>query len=185
MSAVTTLRTRRVYEGKILGLRVDTVQYGDAPSVEREIVEHPGSVVVVPLTDSGTVLLVRQWRQPAGESLLEVPAGTMDPGDGSPEDTAQRELREEIGHRAATLAPLSSFWVAPGWCTEYMHAYVATGLAPDSLPQDVDEDITVDERPLSEVPDLIRSGEIRDAKSIAALLMTLHLYDVLPAARRA
>ena len=101
------------------------------------------------------------------------------------EATGADELREEIGHRAASLAPLSSFWVAPGWCTEFMYAFVATGLVADSLPQDVDEDITVDERPLSEVPDLIRSGEIRDAKSIAALLMTLHLYDVLPTARRA
>lgn len=200
MSAVATLGTRRVYEGRILDLRIDTVQYGDAPSVEREIVEHPGSVVVVPLTDSGTVLLVRQWRQSTGESLLEAPAGTIEPPDGcvqdgaplngaplngAPEAAAQRELREETGHRAASLSLLGSFWVAPGWCTEYMHAYVATGLFADPLPQDVDEDVTVDERPLSEIPDLIRSGEIRDAKSIAALLMTLHLYDALPTARSA
>ena len=176
MSSLTTLGTRRIYEGKILSLRIDTIKNGDAPPVEREIVEHPGSVVIVPVTQRGTVLLVRQWRQPTGESLLEAPAGTLDSDDESPEDTAQRELREEIGHRAGRIVQLGAFWVAPGWCDEYMHAYLALDLTKDSLPGDVDEDIVVDEHPLARIPDLIRSGEIRDAKSIAALLMALSLY---------
>ena len=185
MSSVTTLDTRRVHEGKILSLRIDTVQLGDGPSVEREIVEHPGSVVIVPVTERGTVLLVRQWRHPAAEMLLEAPAGTVDPDDSSPEETAQRELREEIGHRAGRLVPLGGFWVAPGWCTEYMHAFLATDLTTDKLAQDPDEDVVVDERSISEIPDLIRSGLIRDAKSIAALMMTLNLYATeLPKAAR-
>ncbi len=149
---------------------------GGNPEVEREIVEHIGSVVLVPLTGRGTVLLVRQWRQPAGKVLLEAPAGTLEPGE-KPEACAQRELQEETGHRARKLTPLPGFWVAPGWCTEYMHAFLATGLSAASLPQDDDEDVHVEETVLNQVQDLIRSGEIQDAKSIAALLSAMYLME--------
>jgi len=179
MSAATTLDTRRAYEGKILSMRIDTVQMGQREPVAREVVEHPGSVVMVPITEHGTVLLVRQWRQPAGRTLLELPAGTRDPGDSDPNANAQRELREEVGRRAETITRIGGFWVAPGWCTEYMDVFVATGLEDDPLPQDADENVVVDERPLSDVLALIRSGEIEDAKSVAALLMVTSLYPGL------
>ena len=175
LRSARTLATRRVYDGGRVSLRVDRVQLDGRPAAEREIVEHKGSVVIVPQTDRGTVLLVRQWRYPIGRVLLEAPAGTMDKGNEDPETTAQRELREETGHRADRLVRLPGFWVSPGWCTEYMHAFLATGLHPEPLPQDVDEDVRVEETPLSKVPDLVRSGEIQDAKTIAALLCAIHL----------
>lgn len=179
MSTIDTLNTHRIYEGKILSLRVDTLQVDHGPAVQREIVEHPGSIVVVPVTPQGTVLLVRQWRHPSRATLLEAPAGTRDAEDADSMETAQRELREEIGHGAGRLTHLGGFWLAPGWCTEYMDAFVATDLSEDALPQDDDENVVLDERPLSEIPGLIRSGAIQDAKSIAALLMALNLYPFL------
>lgn len=175
VQTANTLSTRRVYDGNILSLRVDTIQIGDRESAEREIVEHPGSIVIVPVTGRGDVLLVEQWRHPAKQVLLEAPAGTLDPGE-DPDETAQRELREETGHRAANIHKIGEFWIAPGWCDEYMYAYLATGLTHDPLPQDVDEDLHVVETPLEDVPGLLKSGRISDAKSIAALLLAFQFH---------
>ena len=175
MLRTKTLASRRQFAGKILSLRVDTIQIADHTPVEREIVEHPGSVVIVPVTDRSTVLMVRQWRHPANEELLEAPAGHIDPGE-TPEAAAQRELQEETGHIAGRLIKMSEFWIAPGWCTEYMHAYLALGLSASRLEQDVDEDVGVEEVPLERVPALISSGAIRDAKSIGTLLMASYLW---------
>lgn len=176
MLPTKTLATHRPFAGHILQVRVDTIQLGDHKPVEREIVEHPGSIVLVPVTGRGSVLLVRQWRHPAKAALLEAPAGHIDPGE-TPEAAAQRELQEETGHRAARLFKLSEFWIAPGWCTEYMYAYLATGLTASRLPQDIDEDVSVEETSLGEIPDLIRSGAIRDTKTISALLLAAHVYE--------
>ena len=111
------------------------------------------------------------------ESLLEVPAGGIEEGE-SPQEAVLRELQEETGHTADHLQHLSSFWMTPGFCTELMHAYLATGLRPSTLQQDEDEDLDVVRAPLSRVPDMVRSGEIKDAKSIASLLMVLYLEGV-------
>jgi ADP-ribose pyrophosphatase len=185
MLRTKTLASRRQFAGKILSLRVDTIQIADHSPVEREIVEHPGSVVIVPVTDRSTVLMVRQWRHATGEELLEAPAGHIDPGE-TPEGAAQRELQEETGHIAARLIKLSEFWIAPGWCTEYMHAYLALGLSASRLDQDVDEDVGVEEVPLAQIPALISSGAIKDAKSIGTLLMASCLSkDRLPAGQGA
>ncbi len=175
VQTAATLHSQRRYEGKILSLRTDTIQMGGREPVEREIVEHPGSIVVVPITNRGGVLLVKQWRHPAGKVLLEVPAGTLDPGE-DPEETVQRELREETGHRAARIRKIGGFWVAPGWCNEFMHAYLATELTADPLPQDVDEDLEVIEVPLGKLAGLVRDSRIEDGKSIAALMMVLKFH---------
>jgi ADP-ribose pyrophosphatase len=111
--------------------------------------------------------------------LLEVPAGGINHGEVS-EATVLRELQEETGFTAATLRHLSSFWVSPGWCTEQMHAYLATGLAPSRLEADYDENITVEHVPLARIPELIAAGEIQDAKSIAALLLALRALGDRP-----
>ena len=164
------------YDGKVLRVRVDEVRFADGRSAVREVVEYPNSVVVVPIDADDNVVLVRQYRHPAGSALLEAPAGKRD-GAEEPEEAAQRELREEIGHRAGRLRSLGSFWTTPGFCTELIHAFVATDLSPSRLEQDTDEDIVTETAPLSAVTDLIRTGVIQDGKTIAALLLAMHVYN--------
>jgi len=171
----TTLDSRRIYDGKIFGVRVDTVRLSKGGTSQREIVEHGNSVVMVPVDKQGRVLLVRQYRKAPEKSLLEAPAGGLEEGE-APEDGALRELQEEIGFTAGRLQCMAGFWMTPGFCTEYMHAYIATDLSPSVLAPDFDENIEVVPVPLAEIPDLIRSGEIEDAKSIAALRMGLQIY---------
>ena len=159
-----------VFEGRVVGVRVDTASLPDGRTARREVVEHQPSVVVVPIDSNGDMVMVRQFRYPVGETLLEAPAGNMEDGE-LPEECAQRELQEEIGYRAESLERLGSFWMSPGYCTELMHAFVARGLSPSTLDPDDDESIEVVRRPLSEARALIDRGEVRDAKTIAALSM--------------
>ncbi|MBT3942018.1 MAG: NUDIX hydrolase [Chloroflexi bacterium] len=175
MLTTTTIDSRQVYNDHRVKMRVDTVQMGDRPILETAVIENANSVVVVPITDDGEVLLVKQWRHAAQAVLLEAPAGHMDPGE-APQDAALRELQEEAGHSAENLAPLPGFWAAPSISTEYMHGFLATGLTTSSLPQDDDEDVELARTAISEIPDLIRNGTITDSKSIAALLSALYLY---------
>ena len=170
MEPEQTLSTRMVFDGKIVRIRVDTVGLPSGREAVREVVEHQAAVVVVPIDQEDNILLVRQYRYPVGESLLEAPAGGVEDAE-TPEACAQREIREEVGYGARDLRPLAGFWLAPGYSTEFMHAFVARDLAPDRLEPDDDENILVERVPMSRVPDLIHSGEIRDAKTIAALLL--------------
>jgi ADP-ribose pyrophosphatase len=171
-----TVESKVLYRGRIVNLRVDTVRLPNGRLTTREIVEHSHAVCIVPVDDRGNVLLVRQYRKPAEAQLLEVPAGGVEAGEVS-QEAVLRELQEEVGLTAGTLRHLASFWVAPGWCTEYMHAYLATDLSPASLAADEDENIVVVPVPLARVPELIQSGEIQDAKSIASLLLALRVLD--------
>ena len=120
---------------------------------------------------------MRQYRKPPEVALLEAPAGGLEEGE-TPEDGVIRELQEEIGFVPGKLQEMAGFWMAPGFCTEYMHAFIATDLTQSVLPPDEDENIEVVPVPLEHTPELIRSGEIQDAKSIAALLMAVHMYAV-------
>jgi ADP-ribose pyrophosphatase len=165
-----TIDSKVVFEGRILTLRVDSVRLPNGRETTREIAEHSDSVCIVPIDEQGNILLVRQYRKPVEMDLLEVPAGGIEEGE-VPEEAVQRELQEEIGYTAGNLQHLSSFWLAPGWCTEYMHAYLATDLIPSSLAADDDEFISVVRVPLAESLDLVKQGQIRDAKSISSLLM--------------
>ena len=176
MDSEPTLESRHIYQGRILNLRVDTVGLPKGGQTQREIVEHSHSVVIVPIDSEGMVILVRQFRKATEEFLVEAPAGGVDEGE-SPERCAQRELKEETGFTAGQIKHLGSFWIAPGFCTEYMHAYVATELEPGNTDQEEDENIEVIKVPLAEIPAWIRSGEIRDAKSIAALLMARSIFS--------
>jgi ADP-ribose pyrophosphatase len=172
------LSSRRLFQGRVVGLRVDTVELakgGRQVQATREVVEHAPTIVVVPLDGKGNVLLVKQYRHATGETLLEAPAGGIEPGE-SPEEAVTRELREETGYAPGRVQRLAGFWIAPGWCTEYMHAYIAEELEPSELPGDEDEVVRVAPVPLAQVPELIRRGKICDAKSIAALLMALYLF---------
>ena len=163
--------TEPVFQGRIFRVRVDTVSLPNGRETSREIVEHDGSVVIVPIDSDDNVILVRQYRYATGRVLLEAPAGTLEHQE-DPDDCAQRELQEETGFASRDLRPLGGFWTVPGFCTEYIRAYVARDLVPSKLAQDYDEHVEVDRRPLSEIPELIRRGEIQDAKTLAALLLT-------------
>ncbi len=165
-----TISTKRIYEGSIINLRVDTVRMPSGNNATREIVEHSHAVCIVPIDDDGNVVLVRQYRKPAEDALLEVPAGGVEEGEVS-EEAVLRELQEEIGYTADHLEHLASFWVAPGWATEYMHAYLATGLSASKLQGDEDENIEVVRLPFDEAVAMFKTGEINDGKTIAALLL--------------
>jgi ADP-ribose pyrophosphatase len=162
------LASRRIYDGRVVSLRVDSVSLPGGRSTVREVVEHAPVVVVVPLDAEGNVLLVRQYRLPARRSLLELPAGGIDPEE-SPEEAVQRELQEETGQRAGRLERLGGVFASPGYCDEFMHLFLATDLKPSSLPADTDEQIEVVRLPLAEALRLAERGEIHDAKTIVGL----------------
>lgn len=163
------LESRRVYDGRIVNLRVDTVAIDDGVQASREVVEHAQAVAIVPVAADGRIVLVRQYRLPALRELLEIPAGSLDPGE-DPEAAAQRELQEETGFAAGRLSRLGGFWVAPGYCTEYIHIYLAEDLHESRLDADHDERIEVESITLDDALGHIDTGEIEDAKSICGLL---------------
>jgi ADP-ribose pyrophosphatase len=172
------VESRTIYEGNYLAFRIDTVERIDGSRAEREVVGHPGAVAILAIDDRDNVLMVRQYRAPAGRILLEIPAGTLDidPDSGAVEDpdlAAPRELEEETGYRAGSLRLVTSFWTAPGFATELMHLYLATDLSPadgSRLVPDEDERLQLEHVPLSEALAAIERGEIADAKTILAVL---------------
>ena len=170
-----TISSKRVHEGRRISLRIDEFRLGDKPPAVKEIIEHPGGVVILPVTDHGTVLLIRQWRQAAHSILLECPSGTREPGE-PPEVSAHRELREEAGVRAERLIPLGGNWVAPGYSSEFTYGFLATGLTPDPLPQDDGEDIHVVEVPVEDIPQMIRTGELQDQMTIAVYYAAMYVF---------
>ena len=154
-----------VWEGRLLGLTVE--QWGEN---EREIVEHPGAVAIVAVDAEGCVALVRQLREATRKHLLELPAGTAEPGE-EPLDTAQRELREECGLTGGEWRELAAFWTTPGFCRERMHLFAAEGVVRGEASPAADEDLELVRWPVTEIGD--RLGEIEDAKTIAGLLLYL------------
>jgi ADP-ribose pyrophosphatase len=162
--------TRRIHQGRIVSLREDTATLADGRTVLREVVEHAEVAAIVPLDADGKVILVRQYRLPAREALLEIPAGAADDGEGI-EEAAQRELREETGYRAGRLERLCGFFVSPGYCTEFIHAFLATNLIEDPIDGDPDEVIALERMTLDDAVRLIETREIKDGKSIAGLLL--------------
>jgi len=165
-----TLNTKTIYEGKIFNISIDTIREGDI-QYDREIVIHKGSAVIMPVFADNTVALVRQYRHAARQSLLEIPAGTLEQGE-SPEVGAARELEEEIGVRAEQLELLTEFYVSPGFLTEKMFVFLATGLTETQQKLEDDENLTVERHSFKQLYEMIRNGEIEDAKTICAILMT-------------
>lgn len=177
MTDLDPIERREVFHGRLLRVFVDRVTLPDGTRVEREIVRHPGAAAVLPIRQrngpSGgtvtTVVLLRQYRYAAERELWEVPAGTLEPGE-SPEACAARELREEAGLEAAELRPLASFFTTPGFTDERIHLFVATGLREVGAAPDPEERIRREELPLERALEMVRDGEVMDAKTICALL---------------
>ena len=172
MAAEKTVSSRLLFEGRAVKLRIDTVQTASGRETTREIVEHADCVAIIAVDAEDKVLLVKQFRKPVEKELLEIPAGGIDPGE-SPEDAARREMQEESGYLPQKLKRLGGFYSAPGYCTEYLSLYLASELTPGRLFAEDTEGIEVVWTPLSKVPELIASGRIEDAKSIAGLLAYL------------
>jgi ADP-ribose pyrophosphatase len=170
------LATQQIYQGRAVNIRVDTVEKASGTKTTREVVEHSDCVAVVALDEQGNILMVRQFRHAVDKFLLEVPAGGIDPGE-EPLDSVRRELQEEIGFFPRKIDKVGGFYATPGYGTEYLHCFSATDLVPSRLvAEDTDEIELVRVSP-DEIPSLITSGEICDAKSIAALLTFLFIQE--------
>ena len=171
MEEEKTLSSRLIYQGRVVSLRVDKVHVTDGETT-REIVEHANCVAIIAIDTLDNVLLVRQFRKPVERSLLEIPAGSIDPSE-DPEAAVGRELREETGYMPAKSERLGGFFSAPGVFTEYMYIYLATELTYSPLKAEDTASIELIRMPVGRIRELISSGEIIDAKSIAGLLTYL------------
>lgn len=166
-------------KGRAFTIRRDTMKTPNGGETKFDIVEHGGSVILVPVDDEGNILFVKQYRHAAGIEMLELPAGTRD-GDEPFEVCAAREIREETGMEAGKLTHIGSFYLAPGYSTEYMGVFLAEDLKPNPLEADEDEFLSVEKMPLQEVMNLVKSNKIPDAKTLAALMIAKsHLNLVL------
>jgi ADP-ribose pyrophosphatase len=173
------LNSEKIFEGRVFTIRRDSLRTPDNRITKFDIVEHHGSVVILPIDNDGNLLLVRQYRHAAMDNLLELPAGTLDPEE-DPAHCAAREVREETGMGAGKLKELGKFYLAPGYSTELMTVFLATELRVDPLDPDEDEFLEVEKIPLAEALSLAESGQMPDAKTLAALLMARpHLSQYL------
>jgi ADP-ribose pyrophosphatase len=163
------ISSEKIYNGKVFDIRVDEIREGDV-EYKREIVVHKGSAVIIPVFKDGTVALVRQYRHAAGKYLLEICAGTLNAGE-DPEVGAIRELEEEIGVKAANVEKLTEFYVSPGFLTEKMFVYLATELTETKQNLEEDELLTIERHSFPALFEMIRNGEIEDAKSIAGVIL--------------
>lgn len=171
------ISSERIYEGAILNLRRDTVT---APKGQayREIVEHNGAVAIVPITNDGKLVMVKQFRYPSGQIVLEVPAGKIDKGETDELKAARRELREETGYTAKDFHYLGKINPSVAYTEEVIHLYAATGLTPGETEFDDDEALDILEYDFNEAYNMAASGELVDAKTIAAIFMAKVQLDV-------
>jgi ADP-ribose pyrophosphatase len=163
--SLTPDQVRRVYDGTLFDVVVE-----EWDGRRREIVEHPGATAIVAVDEDGCVALVRQLREPARKELLELPAGTLEPGE-SPVESAQRELMEEVGLRGGQWREVAAFYTTPGFCNERMHLFVAEGVERGKASPQEDEEIEVVRWPVEEIA--TRIGELEDGKTIVGLLLYL------------
>ena len=163
------LNTKRIYDGRILNLRVDEVEMSSNVKAVREVIEHKPAVGVLAISEKNSVLLVSQFRYAVGMNMLEICAGIVEDGE-SFRETAVRELQEELGYYPQELEEVARFYVSPGYCEEMIILFVAKNLKPSRLEHDEDEELSTVEIPVSEIPDLLKSGVIKDGKTWAALV---------------
>jgi ADP-ribose pyrophosphatase len=161
-----TIHSKSIYQGRAFSVRQDQVRLPNGAETGLDIVEHSGAVTILPIDAEGNIWFVRQYRHAVGTVMLELPAGTLEPGE-PPELCADRETREEIGMGAKSLQKVGTFYMAPGYSTEFMHVYVATGLFEAPLEGDSDEFLNVERIPMRQIPDMIQTGKIIDGKTLA------------------
>jgi ADP-ribose pyrophosphatase len=165
---------RRVYEGRIFSVQIETLTLPKGHEMRAEVIRHPGSVVILPVTDTGLIILVRQYRPAIGRFAWELPAGSLKPSE-DVEAAARRECQEEIGLVPSTLTPLGSFFPTPGYCDEEMHFYRADGLrqptAEETAQPDEDEDIETKAFSAADVRRMIAAGDVIDLKTVGGLAL--------------
>lgn len=171
-----TLQSREIFSGKILRLTLDTVELENGKEARREVVHHHGGAAVIPMTETGEVYLVRQYRYAMGQELLEIPAGKLEAGE-DPLPAARRELLEECGLLADHMTDLQPIYPSVGYDSEVIHMYLATGLHPARQHLDEDEFLDVCRVPLDQAVAWIQQGEIRDGKTVAGLLKVKLLLE--------
>lgn len=164
------LSSRRIYDGKVLALDVDEVEEPGGVRATREVVRHRGSVAALPVHADGRLVLVRQYRHPVADRVWELPAGRLDPGE-TPEQGALRELEEEVGLRAGRLERLATYFTTPGFCDEVMHLFRASDLSEVPPRPEADERIEVLTVTFAEARQMLRSGELREGKTLVAVLL--------------
>lgn len=167
------LKSERKHDGKVFNLIVDEIEYTSGNRAVREVADHPGGAVAVPLLDDGSVILVRQFRYPMKQFLLELPAGKLSPGE-DPMVCAARELEEETGYTAGKLTKLTAIYTTPGFCNELLHIYLVQNLKQSPRGQQLEEgeqSLTVKRVPLQKAVSMIEGGEIIDSKTICGILL--------------
>ena len=169
-----------IHRGRVLDLSLSRFNSAGKGEVEIEVVHHSGGAGALPLFEDGSVALVRQWRYPLGRYSLEIAAGRIEPGQ-TPEQTALRELEEELGLRASDLKKVAAFNVAPGYSEERIHVYIATGLEESSQSLDDDEEVEVERMSFESAVSMVERGEIDDAKSIITILLAAKIVGELRA----
>jgi ADP-ribose pyrophosphatase len=172
-----TISSESVYRGKIINLRVDEVELENGAHSRREVVEHPGAVAILAVTEDEEAYFVRQYRKPVEMELLEIPAGKLDPGEG-PYICAMRELGEETGMAAEEMRQIAFFYSSPGFASEKLYIYLATGLSPVEVEAPEDEILQSFRLPLREAVAMARAGEIQDGKTLIALLLAADLFKL-------
>jgi len=164
------LDSETTYTGRAFSVQRTTLLLPDGRQTVLDMVVHPGAVTLVPVDGEGSIWFVRQYRLGARQTLLELPAGTLEPGE-DPQVCAGREVREETGMGAAELLKIGEFYMAPGYSSEFMHVYLATGLFPSPLSGDADEFLQVEKMPAAQVYAMAREGQLIDGKTLASLLL--------------
>lgn len=167
---IKTLHTQEIYRGKVFTVRRDQIEMPSGKVAHLDIIQHNGAVVILPIDQDDQIWFIHQYRHAAGEVILEIPAGTLEENEDG-ESSAHREIREEIGMAAGQLIHLGEFFIAPGYSTEYLYIYLAKNLYPAPLPMDEDELITIEKISIPQAYEMAHQGKIRDAKTLAALLL--------------
>jgi len=167
-----TISKKYIYKGKIVNLRLDRVRLPSGELHTREIVEHRGSVAILPVTSKKEIFLVKQFRKAVGKEIWEVPAGRIEEGE-SIEECARRELKEETGLLADEIKKLGEYYPSPGYCTEVIHIYLARNLKKSNALPEKDEFIKLKKFSKGEIVKMIEEGEIKDGKTYASLLLFL------------